>query len=76
MNTEQDQREYKTYLCNYQYEGHKWSIDIVATSFEDAQKRLDALKYAEIVGELKLSIPVPIGVAWLRRLQKYLKFNR
>lgn len=63
---------YKIYLCDYQYDGHKWSIEISATSLEDATKRLSALRYGEIVGELKLSIPIPVKKNWLTRLQKWL----
>jgi hypothetical protein len=63
--------EHKIYLCDYQYEGHKWSIEISATSFEDAKKRLNALRYGEVVGELKLSVPVPMGQTWLNRLKKW-----
>jgi hypothetical protein len=63
---------YKIYLCDYQYDGYKWSIEIPATSFEDAEKRLKALRYGEVVGELKLSIPIPIKQTWLKRLKKWL----
>lgn len=63
---------YKIYLCDYLYEGHKWSIEIPATSFEDARKRLIALRYGEVVGELKLSIPIPIKQTWFSRLMKWL----
>lgn len=64
--------QHKIYLCDYQYEGQKWSIEISATSFEDAGKRLSALKYGEIVGELKFSMPAPIKQSWLTRLQQWL----
>jgi len=63
---------YKIYLCDYQYEDCKWSIEISATSFEDAEKRLKALRYGEVVGELKLSIPIPIKQTWMARLRKWL----
>lgn len=63
---------YKIYLCDYQYEGHTWSIEIHATSFEDATKRLNALRYGEVVGELKLSIPIPVRQTWVSRLRKWL----
>jgi len=62
--------EYKIYLCDYHYEGHKWSIEISATSFEEARNRLKALRHGEIVGELKLSIPIPVKQTWLERLRK------
>lgn len=63
--------QHKIYLCDYQYEGHTWSIEISATSFKDAEKRLNALKHGEIVGQLKASIPIPIKQSWLTRLQRW-----
>jgi hypothetical protein len=63
--------EYKIYLCDYRYEGHKWSIEIPATSFEDARKRLNALRYGEVVGELKLSLPIPVKKTLLNRFRKW-----
>lgn len=62
--------EYKVYLCDYQHQGHKWSVEISAVSFEDAEQRLKALKYGKIVGELKLSIPVPAKQSWIDRFLK------
>ena len=62
---------YRIYLCDYHYDGHTWSIEIPATSFEDAKSRLSALRYGEIVGELKVRIPVK--QSWLTRLQKIIK---
>lgn len=63
---------YKIYLCDYQYEGHTWSIEIHATSFEDATKRLRAIQQGEIVGELKASIFIPVSQSWLDRAKKWL----
>ena len=64
--------ESKTYLCDYKYEGATWSIEIKATSFEDAQKRLRALVRGEIVGELKFSIPVPLKESWVNKIRKFI----
>lgn len=64
--------QHKIYLCDYQYEDHTWSVEISATSFEDAENRLRAIRQGQIVGELKFSIPVPIKQSWMGRLQKWL----
>jgi hypothetical protein len=63
---------YKIYLCDYRYEGHTWSIEIHATSFEDATKRLRAIQQGEIVGELKASVFIPVSQSWLDRAKKWL----
>jgi hypothetical protein len=63
-------------LCDYQYDGHNWSIEIPATSFEDAHNRLEALSKGKIAGELKLSIPVSIKTTWLNSLIKWLEKSK
>lgn len=70
--------ECKIYLCDYQYKGHKWSIEIPASSFKDAEQRLNALRTlrnGEIVGELKLSIPIPVRQSWLERFKNWMKYS-
>lgn len=69
---ELESQKFKTYLCDYQYEGSTWSVEISATSFEDAENRLKALNHGEIVGELKLSVPIPVKQTWLERLMQWL----
>lgn len=64
--------DHRIYLCDYTYQGHKWSVEIPATSFQDAQRRLNALKNGEIVGELKTSIPIPAKPSWLTRLARWI----
>lgn len=66
--------QYQIYLCDYQYDGHKWSVEIPATSFEDAQNRLKALSKGEIVGHLKLAISVPFKQGWVDWWRRW--FNR
>lgn len=61
----------KTYLCDYSYAGSRWSIEIAATSFEDAEARLRALSKGQVAGEVKAVIPV--GRAWISRLWKWIK---
>ena len=49
---------FKTYLCDYRYEGNVYSVEICATSFEDAEARRKALSHGKIIGVLKMNIPV------------------
>ena len=63
--------EFKKYICDYQYQGSKWCIEIMATSHEDAEARLRALSNGTVAGEVHLTISVPVGWAakawnWLR----------
>lgn len=51
---------YKTYLCDYHYKGQKYSVEIKATSFEDAEERRIAIGRGEVVGELVMSVPVGV----------------
>lgn len=60
------------YLCEYSYEGEKWSIEIPAESWEDAKARLKRMAYAEVIGEIQATLPVEFGLwvklwVWLRR---------
>ena len=41
---------YDTYLCSYDYDGRRWSVDFPATSFHDAQKRLKAMAKGTVDG--------------------------
>jgi hypothetical protein len=51
---------YKTYTCSYPHAGSRWSFDLKATSAEDAQARLDAIRdWGKLDGEVHLSIYVP-----------------
>ena len=61
----------KTYLCDYSYEGTLWSVEIVASSFEDAEKRLQALSRGKVAGEVKVVIPLP--TTWLTKVMTQVK---
>jgi hypothetical protein len=68
-NTQEDKQRY--YLCDYYYEGERWSIEIPAESWEDAKARLKRMAYAEVVGEIQSTLPVEFGLwvklwVWLR----------
>lgn len=49
---------YKVYLCDYIYQGEKWSIEIQALSYKDAEDRMKVISKGEIIGKLVLRIPV------------------
>ena len=48
---------YKIYLCEYRFEGETWSVEIPATSFEEAKLRMGALQHGNVAGVLMGSIP-------------------
>ena len=51
--------EFKTFLLDYRFNGNTWSIDLPATSWEDAEARLRAiLQTGHIEGELAARIPL------------------
>ncbi len=64
---------YKTYLCSYVYEGKSWSVEIKATSFEDAENRLKALAKGKVEMEVVLTIPIPIHQERFVKIKEILK---
>jgi hypothetical protein len=71
-NSEQAQeRVHKYYLCDYWYQGKQWCIEIPASSWEDAQKRLRSLSQGKVVGKIEAVIPGKLGflaklIVWLK----------
>jgi len=65
--------KYKTYLCDYQFKGKTWSVQLKATSFNEAEERVQALSKGKIVGELMLTIPFPVKDSWVQAFLKRLK---
>lgn len=63
--------EHKYYTCEYSYEGRRWSIELPATSWEDAEARLKRLAYGKVLGELKAIVPYELG--WLARTWVWLR---
>ena len=49
----------KQYGIEYEYAGSKWMADVWADDANDAQRKLRAMAYGEVVGELKAVIRVP-----------------
>ena len=50
---------FKNYLVEYSYEGSRWGFYIHATSHDDAKRRVKALGFAVVQGEVAAKIPVP-----------------
>jgi hypothetical protein len=50
-------RGWKTYLCDYEHDGARWSIHLVAYDREDAEARVLKLADLRIAGELVATIP-------------------
>jgi hypothetical protein len=66
---------FKTYLFEYDHDGARWGFEIVASSIEDAEARVQRLPWARYVGELKATIPAPFGIVarvlcWFHNLMR------
>jgi hypothetical protein len=64
---------FKRFLFEYFHEGSKWQVEIVATSLDDAQARINRLPWAKPVGELIATVPASLGplavaACWLKNL--------
>lgn len=59
--------EYKTYICNYRFDGGEWGFTIKARSFEEAKQRIKAMVWASVEGEVGAIIPAAPGVGFLVR---------
>jgi len=62
--------KYRTYLVEYPLHGGHYIIEIKARDDYDATLHVEALKAAQLLGQLELKIPVPtlIGrfIIWLK----------
>jgi len=50
--------DFKTYLFSYRFRDERWSIDLQATSPQEAKDRLAALAFAQLDGELKARVAI------------------
>jgi hypothetical protein len=66
MNKRPNSSNYKKYLCQYQFEGKQWLIDIHARSWDEAEARLKTVRNGKVIGEIDGEVPVSIG--WLAKL--------
>lgn len=54
-------KDFKTYLISYRHDGAQWNIELPATSFEDAERRLGQLHFGRVDGEIVAKIPGAMG---------------
>lgn len=62
----------KTFLYTYLCDDNYYSLDIIANSREEAERRVKAIQYnCQYTGELKATLTV--GMGWLARLICWVK---
>ncbi len=47
----------KKYLFEYEFEGATYGFDMVAENADEAEKRVNALRWARIQGEIMFKVP-------------------
>lgn len=52
---------FQTYLVSYRHEGQEWSLELPATSYEDARRRLSQLALARVDGVSVAKMPAALG---------------
>ena len=52
----------ETHLFEYSHDGATWSIEIKASSEQDAVERLEQLQRARYLGVLQAKLPVEFGI--------------
>lgn len=55
-------KKWPTHLFEYQHAGATWSIEIPATSEQDAKDRIERLQNARYLGVLQMKIPVELSI--------------
>jgi hypothetical protein len=59
---------WKTYTCRYFHDGSWWALDLIARDNADAEARANKLGNLQLLGEVKMQIPVRLpGSSWLAR---------
>jgi len=58
-------KQMQTYLCSYWHDGRQWSLELKATSPQDAKERLAKMAWASVDGVMVAVVPV--GLGWLSR---------
>ena len=53
--------KFKQYMVSYRHDGANWTIEIPATSIEDAERRLSQLHFGRVDGEVIANIPANLG---------------
>lgn len=73
--TEGTERKTKKFLTSYFHDGCRWSVEIDAYDFTDAEARVKKLGYLQLDGELIAKVPARIGfgaraLCWIRNTFK------
>ncbi len=61
--------DYARYSIEYDYRGARWSVEVLATSWQDAEARLAAIAEGTVTGRITGSVPADGWRArwfWLR----------
>lgn len=58
---------FRRYLIDYYHDGQWWSIDIPATSFEDAEERCKQIYHGKVKGVIEAEITYVPASGWLVR---------
>ena len=61
-----------SYLCSYFYRGSRWSFEIQAESWSEAQERILAMRSATVDGQSVTKIEA----RWIERVRAWLKGRR
>ena len=60
----------RTHLFSYWFEGSRYSMEVVAESREEAQRRVHQMRTAEYDGEVMAKLPLAPRAPFWRRLFK------
>ena len=52
---------FQTYLVSYRHEGEEWTLELLASSAEDARQRLSKLVFGRVDGVLFAKLPANLG---------------
>lgn len=60
----------KTFIIHYPFEGRTQGIEVKAKDFEEARRKLNAIQYGEVSGEVKCTLRgpalvfMPVAMLW------------
>lgn len=62
--------DYRRFVGEYNFDGARWGIEIVAKDWDEAQARMKAVGMGTIIGSDAVTIPVP-GGSWVLRFWRW-----
>ena len=65
--------EFRLWECSYRHLGKAWSLELWATSYEDAKERLNQIYFGKVEGMIYGKVPYRLGwfakfYCWIRNL--------